>query len=61
MRKAMEELKQRFPEDVAYDVFWDTTVFVTATIEEVVHTLVDRLRAGRRSWCSCSSASCARR
>ena len=36
----MEELKQRFPEDLAYDVFWDTTVFVTATIDEVVHTLV---------------------
>ena len=36
----MDELKQRFPDDLAYDVFWDTTVFVTATIDEVVHTLV---------------------
>ena len=36
----MEELKQRFPDDLAYDVFFDTTVFVTSTIEEVVRTLV---------------------
>ena len=36
----MEELKQRFPDDLAYNVFWDTTVFVTSTIEEVVRTLV---------------------
>ena len=43
----MDDLKQRFPEDLAYDVFWDTTVFVTSTIEEVVRTLVERLRAGR--------------
>ena len=36
----MEELKQAFPEDVSYDLLWDNTVFVTATVEEVVHTLV---------------------
>jgi HAE1 family hydrophobic/amphiphilic exporter-1 len=40
VRKAMEELKQAFPEDVSYDVLWDNTVFVTATVEEVVRTLV---------------------
>src|SRR5689334_41002 len=39
VRAVMEELKQRFPEDVTYDVFWDNTVFVTATVEEVVRTL----------------------
>ena len=38
--RCMDELKQRFPDDLAYDVFWDTTVFVTSTIEEVVRTLV---------------------
>jgi HAE1 family hydrophobic/amphiphilic exporter-1 len=40
VRKAMEELKQRFPEDVAYDLLWDNTVFVTATVVEVANTLV---------------------
>ena len=40
VRDVMEDLKQRFPDDLAYDVFWDSTVFVTSTIEEVVRTLV---------------------
>src|SRR5437764_9447748 len=33
-------LAARFPADLAYDVFWDSTVFVTATIDEVIRTLV---------------------
>ena len=40
VREVMDELKQRFPDDLVYDVFWDSTVFVTSTIEEVVRTLV---------------------
>ncbi len=36
----MNTLATRFPDDLAYDVFFDTTVFVTATIDEVVRTLV---------------------
>jgi HAE1 family hydrophobic/amphiphilic exporter-1 len=40
VRETMEQLKQRFPDDVAYTVFWDSTVFVTSTIQEVVRTLV---------------------
>ncbi|HEU5094560.1 MAG TPA: efflux RND transporter permease subunit, partial [Reyranella sp.] len=40
VRKVMEDLKQRFPEDLTYDVFWDSTVFVTSTIDEVVRTLL---------------------
>src|SRR3954468_6030178 len=40
VRATLEQLKQRFPEDVSYAVFWDATVFVTSTIEEVVRTLV---------------------
>jgi hydrophobic/amphiphilic exporter-1 (mainly G- bacteria), HAE1 family len=40
VRAVMEDLKQRFPDDVAYDVFYDATVFVNATIDEVVRTLV---------------------
>jgi HAE1 family hydrophobic/amphiphilic exporter-1 len=40
VRETMENLKKRFPDDVAYDTFYDATVFVTSTIEEVVRTLV---------------------
>src|SRR3954453_8167211 len=40
VRETLDQLKQRFPDDVAYDVFFDTTVFVTATVAEVVRTLV---------------------
>ena len=40
VRNTLDQLKQRFPDDVAYDVFFDTTVFVTATVAEVVRTLV---------------------
>ena len=43
----MENFKQRFPDDLAYDVFFDTTVFVTSTIDEVIRTLVERLHPGR--------------
>ena len=41
VRKLMKELETRFPEDVAYDVMYDTTVFVEATIESVKHTLIE--------------------
>ncbi|MBV9973900.1 MAG: multidrug efflux RND transporter permease subunit [Hyphomicrobiales bacterium] len=37
--QAMTELSKRFPDDLAYSVFFDTTVFVKATIDEVVRTL----------------------
>ncbi len=40
VRKVMDGLKQRFPDDLEYQVFWDSTVFVTSTIDEVIHTLV---------------------
>src|ERR1700730_13703454 len=40
VREALNELKQRFPDDVAYKVFWDSTVFVTTTVAEVARTLV---------------------
>ena len=41
VRKTLEELKKRFPDDLAYTVFFDTTVFVTSTIEEVIKTLLE--------------------
>src|SRR5207302_5350958 len=34
VRETLDQLKQRFPDDVAYDVFFDTTVFVTSTVAE---------------------------
>jgi len=40
VREAMDTLATRFPNDLAYTVFFDTTVFVTATIKEVIRTLV---------------------
>jgi len=41
VRKALKELESRTPEDVAYDVMYDTTVFVQATIDSVIHTLIE--------------------
>ena len=40
VREAMSTLATRFPNDLSYTVFFDTTVFVTATIKEVIRTLV---------------------
>ena len=40
VRDTMNALSARFPNDLAYTVFFDATVFVTATIEEVIRTLV---------------------
>jgi hydrophobe/amphiphile efflux-1 (HAE1) family protein len=41
VRKALKELEPRFPDDVAFNVMYDTTVFVEATIESVIHTLIE--------------------
>ncbi len=38
---AMETLAKRFPNDLSYSVFFDTTVFVKATIDEVLRTLLE--------------------
>ncbi len=40
VRETLDTLAVRFPNDLAYDVFYDTTVVVTATIREVLRTLV---------------------
>lgn len=37
----MDELKDRFPDDIDYRITYDTTVFVKSTIESVVHTLLE--------------------
>ena len=40
VREAMNTLATRFPHDLSYTVFFNSTVFVTATIEEVIRTLI---------------------
>jgi len=41
VRKKMAELSKKFPQDVVYDVPFDTTVFVKASIDEVYKTLFE--------------------
>src|SRR5690242_9214919 len=41
VRSQLEELQKRFPDDLAWKVTYDPTAFVTATIKEVEHTLVE--------------------
>jgi HAE1 family hydrophobic/amphiphilic exporter-1 len=36
----MEDLQQRFPQDLDYTVSLDTTLAVTEGINEIVHTLL---------------------
>src|SRR5205823_1919454 len=42
-KQLMEDLKKRFPEDLDYVVSLDTTLAVTAGIEEIVKTLFEAL------------------
>ncbi|MBK1722250.1 efflux RND transporter permease subunit [Thiocystis violacea] len=41
IKAAMERLSQRFPDDMDYTVVYDTTDFVKASLEKVVHTLFE--------------------
>jgi multidrug efflux pump len=43
VRETMAQLATRFPQDLAYTVFFDTTVFVQATIDEVIRTLIEAI------------------
>lgn len=43
IKAKMEELKQRFPEDIDYRIPYDTSDFVKASIGEVVHTLAEAM------------------
>src|SRR5262249_34370237 len=43
VRKTMEDLKKNFPEGVDYSVVYDPTVFVSHSIEAVVHTLIEAI------------------
>ena len=41
VRKALDDLKSRFPAGIDYKVAYDTTVFVNDTIGEVIKTLIE--------------------
>ncbi len=43
VRAVMEEVKLNMPDDVEYDIVYDTTQFVRASIEAVVHTLLEAI------------------
>src|SRR3981189_1749799 len=43
VRKLMEEVKQRFPQDLEYDIALDTTLAVTEGISEIKHTLFEAI------------------
>src|SRR6266700_1377778 len=43
VRKTMAELKQNFPEGIDYAVVYDPTVFVSHSIDAVVHTLAEAI------------------
>ena len=41
VRKAMAEISKGFPEGLDYKITYDTTVFVSSTIDEVIKTLIE--------------------
>ena len=43
IKKALEEAAKGFPEDMAYTIPYDSTDFITASIEEVVKTFIEAL------------------
>ncbi|HUH85800.1 MAG TPA: efflux RND transporter permease subunit, partial [Stellaceae bacterium] len=43
VREAMNAMAARFPSDLSYQVFYDSTVFVTSTINEVIRTLIEAI------------------
>ncbi len=43
IKKALEESSKNFPEDMTYSIPYDSTDFITASIEEVVKTFVEAL------------------
>ena len=43
VRKLMQEAKQRFPQDLEYDIALDTTLAVTEGLKEIQHTLFEAI------------------
>ncbi len=43
IKKSLEEAQQNFPEDMTYSIPYDSTDFISASIEEVVKTFIEAL------------------
>ncbi len=43
IRSTMKEMSETFPKDIVYDIPYDTTLFVTASIDEVMVTLYEAM------------------
>lgn len=43
IKKVMEEVKARFPNDVAYEIPYDTTDYVKISIQEVIKTFIEAI------------------
>lgn len=43
VKKVMEEVKARFPNDVAYEIPYDTTDYVKISIQEVIKTFIEAI------------------
>lgn len=43
VRRKMEDLKQRFPEDLEYGIYYDTTPFIRESVADVVKTLLEAI------------------
>lgn len=43
IKKQLQDMSASFPQDMEYDIVLDNTKFVTASLEEVVHTFVEAL------------------
>src|SRR5262249_2766039 len=43
IKAAMDRMSQRFPEGLRYDIPFDTTLFIRASIESVVHTFIEAI------------------
>lgn len=43
VKKVMEEVKSRFPNDVAYEIPYDTTDYVKISIKEVIKTFIEAI------------------
>ncbi len=43
VRKKMEVLQSRFPDDIAYGIYYDTTPFIRESVQDVVKTLLEAI------------------
>ena len=58
VRAKMEELKQNFPEDMDYEVAYDTTPFIRESINGVFNTLGEAISSSPSScWYSCKTGA----